>query len=101
MKGDSSCGLSQEKFLSLMLYGMVFKFSRIYLQKLHSYYLRRTTEQSTLYFLLQKRRGHGKVNRTLSDLFVGTIDSVFDKKPPPYRILHQTPNSEVYYGWYH
>ncbi|KAH1017222.1 hypothetical protein HUJ05_007903 [Dendroctonus ponderosae] len=25
------------------------------------------------------------------------MDSIFDTKPAPYRILHQTPNSEVYY----
>lgn len=25
------------------------------------------------------------------------MDSIFDTKPPPYRILHQTPTSEVYY----
>lgn len=32
---------------------------------------------------------------------MGTLDSVRDTKPPPYRILHQTPNSEVYYGEIH
>ena len=26
------------------------------------------------------------------------MDSVFDTKPAPFRILHQTPSSEVYYG---
>uniref|UniRef100_A0A1B6C1U8 Rab-GAP TBC domain-containing protein n=1 Tax=Clastoptera arizonana TaxID=38151 RepID=A0A1B6C1U8_9HEMI len=55
-----------------------------------------TTEQSSLYFVLQKRKGHGK-SGGFSSLFVGTLDSVFDTKPPPYRILHQTPQSEVYY----
>lgn len=25
------------------------------------------------------------------------MDSIFDTKPAPYRILHQTPTSEVYY----
>lgn len=26
------------------------------------------------------------------------MDSVLDTKPPPFRILHQTPSSEVYWG---
>ena len=26
---------------------------------------------------------------------MGTLDSVFDTRPPPFRILHQTPSSEV------
>ncbi|KAF6212723.1 hypothetical protein GE061_010430 [Apolygus lucorum] len=55
------------------------------------------TEQSSQYFLLQRRKGHGKDSGSLSSLFVGTIDSIFDSKPPPYRILHQTPTSDVYY----
>lgn len=29
---------------------------------------------------------------------MGTIDSVFDTKPAPFRILHHTPTSEVFYG---
>lgn len=49
------------------------------------------------FFVLQRRRGHGE-SRGLSSLLVGTLDSVFDTKPAPYRILHQTPNAEVYYG---
>lgn len=53
-------------------------------------------EKSTLYFVLQHRKGHGK-STSLSSIFVGTYDSIFDRKPPPYRILHQTPKSEVYY----
>lgn len=58
----------------------------------------RATEKSSIYFVLQRRRGHGKGNRSLSGFFVGTIDSIFDTKPPPYRILHQTPTSDVYYS---
>ncbi|XP_066146218.1 TBC1 domain family member 9 isoform X1 [Euwallacea fornicatus] len=54
------------------------------------------TEETSLYFVLQHRKGHGTI-RGLSSLLVGTIDSIFDTKPAPYRILHQTPNSEVYY----
>ncbi|GFG40993.1 hypothetical protein Cfor_12589, partial [Coptotermes formosanus] len=54
------------------------------------------TEQSSLYFVLQRRKGHGNT-KGLSSILVGTLDSVFDTKPPPFRILHQTPTSEVYY----
>ncbi|KAL1491524.1 hypothetical protein ABEB36_012108 [Hypothenemus hampei] len=54
------------------------------------------TEETSLYFVLQHRKGHGAI-KGLSSLLVGTIDSIFDTKPAPYRILHQTPNSEVYY----
>ncbi|XP_039293126.1 TBC1 domain family member 9 isoform X2 [Nilaparvata lugens] len=50
----------------------------------------------SVYFVLQCRKGHGKTSG-LSSLIVGTIDSVFDSKRFPYRILHQTPTSEVYY----
>lgn len=52
-----------------------------------------------MYFLLQHRKGHGQ-SKGLSSLLVGTMDSIFDTKPAPYRILHQTPSSEVYYGKY-
>uniref|UniRef100_A0AAR5PQG4 TBC1 domain family member 9 n=1 Tax=Dendroctonus ponderosae TaxID=77166 RepID=A0AAR5PQG4_DENPD len=54
------------------------------------------TEETSIYFVLQHRKGHGSV-KGLSSLLVGTMDSIFDTKPAPYRILHQTPNSEVYY----
>ncbi|KAK9879863.1 hypothetical protein WA026_008367 [Henosepilachna vigintioctopunctata] len=55
------------------------------------------TEESSLYFVLQHRKGHGKSKGGISAILVGTIDSIFDTKPAPYRILHQTPSSEVYY----
>ncbi|XP_024083131.1 TBC1 domain family member 9B isoform X2 [Cimex lectularius] len=54
------------------------------------------TEQNSLYFSMQKRKGHGDKS-TLTSILVGTLDNIFDTKPAPYRILHQTPNSEVYY----
>lgn len=57
----------------------------------------RITEQATVYFVLQRRKGHGKT-KGLTSILVGTLDSVFDTKPPPFRILHQTPSSEVYWG---
>ncbi|KAI4479417.1 PREDICTED: TBC1 domain family member 9 isoform X1 [Polistes canadensis] len=53
-------------------------------------------EQSTVYFVLQRRKGHGKT-KGLTSILVGTLDSVFDTKPAPFRILHQTPSSEVYW----
>lgn len=49
------------------------------------------------YFVLQKRRGHGE-SRGFGSMLVGTFDSVMNTKPAPYRILHQTPSSEVSYG---
>ncbi|XP_050429149.1 TBC1 domain family member 9-like [Adelges cooleyi] len=54
------------------------------------------TEKSNEYFKLQHRIGHGQGNK-ISSLLMGTFDSIFDTKPCPYRILHQTPKSEVYY----
>ncbi|XP_003708177.1 TBC1 domain family member 8/9 [Megachile rotundata] len=54
------------------------------------------TEQATVYFVLQRRKGHGKT-KGLTSIIVGTLDSVLDTKPPPFRILHQTPSSEVYW----
>jgi len=46
------------------------------------------------YFVLQKRKGRGS---GLSGLLVGTLDSILDTKSPPYRILHQLPDSDVSY----
>ncbi|XP_027846091.2 TBC1 domain family member 9 [Aphis gossypii] len=53
-------------------------------------------EKLSVYFLLQHRVGHGQGNK-LSSLLVGTFDSLFETKPSPYRILHQTPKSEKCY----
>ena len=52
------------------------------------------TERANMYFVLQRRKGRG---RGFSALLVGTIDSVRENKPAPYRILHQAEGSEVYY----
>ena len=60
-------------------------------------FIYRDTELANTYFLLQQRKGVNKTNRGFSGLLVGTLDSVLDTKPPPYRILHQTPSSEIYY----
>ncbi|EDW18570.1 TBC1 domain family member 9 isoform X1 [Drosophila mojavensis] len=55
-----------------------------------------TAEMYSKYFVLQKRRGTGE-SRGFGSMLVGTIDSVMNTKPAPYRILHQTPSSEVSY----
>ncbi|XP_046694609.1 TBC1 domain family member 8B isoform X3 [Silurus meridionalis] len=58
------------------------------------------TEKSNDYFILQRRRGHGDNSAGLTGLLVGTLDTVFDStaKVAPYRILHQTPDSQVYWN---
>ena len=57
----------------------------------------RITEQANTFFILQQRHGHGRNKKNITSLLVRTWDTVLDSKPPPYRILHQTPHSEVYY----
>lgn len=56
----------------------------------------RVTECANSFFVLQRRKGHGTGG--LSSLLVGTLDSIFDTRPPPYRILLQCDNSEISYG---
>ncbi|CAG2220459.1 TBC1D8_9 [Mytilus edulis] len=53
----------------------------------------RVTERANPFFILQRRKGYG--GGGLTGLLVGTIDTVLDNKTPPYRILHQTTESEV------
>lgn len=53
------------------------------------------TERADGYFILQRRKGHG--SKGLSSILVGTIDSVLESRPAPFRILYQTPNSDVSY----
>lgn len=56
-------------------------------------------ERSNEYFVLQRRRGYQEEGGGgLTGLLVGTLDSVLDStaKVAPFRILHQTPDSQVY-----
>ncbi|XP_045383678.1 TBC1 domain family member 9B isoform X3 [Lemur catta] len=56
------------------------------------------TERANPFFVLQRRRGHGK-GGGLTGLLVGTLDVVLDSsaRVAPYRILHQTQDSQVYW----
>ncbi|XP_071980698.1 TBC1 domain family member 8B [Engystomops pustulosus] len=58
------------------------------------------TEISNPYFVLQRRRGYGEEGGGLTGLLVGTLDAVLDStaKVAPFRILHQTPDSQVYWS---
>ncbi|XP_069749553.1 TBC1 domain family member 8B isoform X2 [Narcine bancroftii] len=58
------------------------------------------TEKNHEYFILQRRRGYGEGGGGLTGLLVGTLDTVFDStsKVAPYRILHQIPESQVYWS---
>lgn len=58
------------------------------------------TVKSNDYFILQRRRGYGEGSGGLAGLLVGTLDAVLDStaKVAPFRILHQTPDSQVYWN---
>uniref|UniRef100_M4ACX2 TBC1 domain family member 8B n=1 Tax=Xiphophorus maculatus TaxID=8083 RepID=M4ACX2_XIPMA len=58
------------------------------------------TEKDNEYFVLQRRRGYGDGGGGLTGLLVGTLDTVLDStsKVAPYRILHHTPDSQVYWS---
>ncbi|KAM6151753.1 TBC1 domain family member 8B [Rhynchocyon petersi] len=58
-------------------------------------------ERSNDYFVLQRRRGYGEDGGGgITGLLVGTLDSVLDStaRVAPFRILHQTPDSQVYWS---
>ena len=52
------------------------------------------TERANLHFIMQRRKG--SKGKGFTSLFVGTIDSVRETKPTPYRILHQAEGSELF-----
>ncbi|XP_078509668.1 TBC1 domain family member 9B isoform X2 [Lissotriton helveticus] len=56
------------------------------------------TERANPFFILQRRRGHGR-GQGLTGLLVGTLDVVLDSssRVAPYRILHQTQESQIYW----
>ncbi|XP_071853495.1 TBC1 domain family member 9B-like isoform X3 [Apostichopus japonicus] len=54
------------------------------------------TERANPFFVLQRRKGHG--GGGLTSLVIGTIDSVLDNNTDPYRILHQTNDSDISYA---
>ncbi|XP_068600556.1 TBC1 domain family member 8B [Brachionichthys hirsutus] len=58
------------------------------------------TEKDDQYFILQRRRGYGEGGGGLTGLLVGTLDTVLDStsKVAPYRILHHTQDSQVYWS---
>ncbi|CAM4614702.1 unnamed protein product [Lepidochelys olivacea] len=57
-------------------------------------------ERSNRYFVLQRRRGYGEDGGGLAGLLMGTLDAVLDStsKVAPFRILHQTPDSQIYWS---
>ncbi|XP_077465400.1 TBC1 domain family member 9B-like isoform X1 [Stigmatopora argus] len=57
------------------------------------------SERANPFFILQKRRGHGR-GGGLSGLLVGTLDVVLDSsaRAAPYRILLQTVDSQVFWN---
>ena len=56
------------------------------------------TERANPYFVLQRRKGRG--GGGIAGLLVGTLDTVLDSRTPPFRILHQHPQSDVSFRKY-
>ncbi|KAI5719299.1 hypothetical protein M8J76_008294 [Diaphorina citri] len=52
--------------------------------------------ETSLYFMLQKRKGHGEAI-TIQSKVIGTLDTLWNTKPPPFRILLHSPKNEFYY----
>ncbi|KAM6953554.1 TBC1 domain family member 9B [Aplochiton taeniatus] len=57
------------------------------------------SERANPFFILQRRKGHGK-GGGITGLLVGTLDVVLDSsaRVAPYRILHQTGDSQIFWG---
>uniref|UniRef100_A0A6Q2XHK3 TBC1 domain family member 9B n=1 Tax=Esox lucius TaxID=8010 RepID=A0A6Q2XHK3_ESOLU len=57
------------------------------------------SERANPFFILQRRKGHGK-GGGITGLLVGTMDVVLDSsaRVAPYRILHQTGDSQVFWS---
>ncbi|MGH0116663.1 UNVERIFIED_CONTAM: hypothetical protein FKN15_012258 [Acipenser sinensis] len=57
------------------------------------------SERANPFFILQRRKGHGK-GGGIAGLLVGTLDVVLDSsaRVAPYRILHQTQDSQIYWS---
>ncbi|XP_066572781.1 TBC1 domain family member 9B isoform X2 [Amia ocellicauda] len=57
------------------------------------------SERANPFFTLQRRKGHGR-GGGITGLLVGTLDVVLDSsaRVAPYRILHQTQDSQIYWS---
>uniref|UniRef100_A0A672S1R7 TBC1 domain family member 9B n=1 Tax=Sinocyclocheilus grahami TaxID=75366 RepID=A0A672S1R7_SINGR len=57
------------------------------------------SERANPFFILQRRKGHGR-GGGITGLLVGTLDVVLDSsaRVAPYRILHQTGESQIFWN---